>query len=221
MKALRDRKEAGERLAGRLAAYANRKDTTVLALPRGGVPVAFEVARLLQLPLDIFLVRKLGYPGHGELAFGAIASGGVQVLNEELLAASPLSEDVMCTVIERERQELERRETVYRGSRPPAAIANRFTVLIDDGLATGASMRAAIKALRLKSPRRIIAAIPVAPPSVYGTLKEADQVVCLMTPVDFFSVSQAYRHFPQVEDHEVRELLARAEEFEPDMIPQL
>ncbi len=206
-----DRFQAGRLLARRLLAYTDRPDVLVLTLPRGGVPVGFEVARALGAPLDVFVVRKLGVPGQEELAFGAIASGGARVLNDEVMSALALPNDVVETITRREERELARRERLYRGSRPAPAIAGKTCILVDDGLATGSSMRVAVKALRSGSPRRIVVAVPIAPPDTCRALgAEADEVVCAATPEPFYSVGTWYRDFPQTTDEEVRELLERA-----------
>jgi predicted phosphoribosyltransferase len=205
----RDRREAGRLLAARLAHYRGRPDVLVLALPRGGVPVGYEVARALGAPLDVFLVRKLGVPGHEELAMGAVASGGVQVLNDDVIAGLGLSERVVAAVTARELQELERRERLYRGARPPREVHGRTVILVDDGLATGATMRAAIHALRRRGAARIVVAVPVAPLPTCAELRaEADEVVCLFTPEPFFAVGLWYEDFTQTSDDEVRALLA-------------
>ena len=210
----RDRRDAGQRLAGELERYAGRPDVVVLALPRGGVPVAYEVARRLRAPLDVFVVRKLGVPGHEELAMGAIASGGVRVLNDEVVNALKLTEAEIADIETLERAELERRERLYRGDRPPLDVRGRTVILVDDGLATGASMRAAVAALRRLSPARIVIAVPVAEPSTCDSLtEEADDVVCAVTPVPFVAVGLWYHDFSQTTDEEVRALLERAEEF--------
>jgi putative phosphoribosyl transferase len=206
-----DRTEAGRLLAEKLAAYANRPNVQVLALPRGGVPVAYQVARALHAPLDVFLVRKLGVPGHEELAMGAIASGGAHVLNEDVVQALGISQDVLASVAAEELQELERRERAYRGNRPPPDVRGRTVILVDDGLATGSTMRAAIAALRQQGPRRIVVAVPVAAPETCAELQaEADAVVCGATPEPFFSVGLWYHDFSQTRDQEVRDLLERA-----------
>jgi predicted phosphoribosyltransferase len=205
----RDRREAGRLLAARLAPYRGRPDVLVLALPRGGVPVGYEVARALGAPLDVFLVRKLGVPGHEELAMGAVASGGVQVLNADVLAGLGLSDRVVAAVAARELQELERRERLYRGARPPRDVQGRTVILVDDGLATGATMRAAIHALRRRGAARIVVAVPVAPLQTCAELRaEADEVVCLVTPEPFLAVGLWYDDFTQTSDDEVRALLA-------------
>ena len=198
----------GERLAG----LAGQPDLLVLGLPRGGVPVAWEVARRLGAPLDVFVVRKLGFPGHEELAMGAIASGGVRVLNPEVIAYG-VSRAQIEQVTEKERRELERREQLFRGDRPPMRVADRTVVLVDDGLATGSTMRAAVRALRQERAGRIIVAVPVAAPSVCAEMKaEADEVVCAATPEPFRAVGLWYDDFVQTSDAEVRELLDGAGE---------
>lgn len=207
----RDRMEAGQLLAEKLRAYERRPDAIVLALPRGGVPVAYEVALSLALPLDVFVVRKLGVPGYRELAMGAIASGGVRVLNEDVLRAMPDASAMVAQVTTQETQELERRERNYREDRPPAEIGGRVVILIDDGLATGASMLAAIAALRKKAPTRIVAAVPVCPPDTLREVERvADETVALFAPDWFRGVGQFYEDFAQTSDEEVRLLLARA-----------
>lgn len=206
-----DRTQAGRLLGEALADYANRSDVVVLALPRGGVPVGFEVARMIDAPLDIMLVRKLGTPGQEELAMGAIASGGVCVLNPDIVAVIDISQETIEAVAATERQELERREQAYRGNKPPPAVENHCIILVDDGLATGASMLAAVSALRQRKPASIVVAIPVAPPDTVQRLKqEADDVVCLATPEPFSAVGRWYREFSQTSDDEVKSLLERA-----------
>lgn len=206
-----DRAEAGQLLAGRLSGYANRPGVVVLALPRGGVPVAYEVARALRAPLDVFLVRKLGTPGHEELAMGAIASGGVRVLNATVVRELGLPSAEIDRVAAREQEELERRERAYRDGRPPAGVRGRTVILVDDGLATGSTMRAAVRALRREGPSRIVVAVPVSAPQACDELGgEADEIVCLMTPEPFMAVGLWYRDFTPTTDDEVRDLLARA-----------
>ena len=206
----RNRTDAGRQLAEKLAAYANRPDVLVLALPRGGVPVAFELAHAFGAPLDVFLVRKLGVPGCEELAMGAVATGGVRVLNDEIVRGLGISEHEIDAVVARELRELSRRDRLYRGDRPPSDVAGRTVILVDDGLATGATMRAAVQALRQQQPGRIVAAVPTASPDTCQVLKaEADDVVCAMTPEPFFAVGHWYEDFTQTTDDEVRELLAR------------
>jgi predicted phosphoribosyltransferase len=206
-----DRADAGRQLARRLADYANDPDALVLALPRGGVPVAAEVAEALHAPLDVFLVRKLGVPGHAELAMGAIASGGVRVLNEDVIDSVRIPDDVIDQVAENEARELERRERLYRGDRPPVAARGKNVILIDDGLATGASMRAAVEGVRRHEPKKVIVAVPVAAPSTCEEIgRHADEIVCALTPEPFLAVGLWYEHFDQTTDEEVRELLERS-----------
>ncbi|MCG3161219.1 MAG: hypothetical protein JMDDDDMK_02370 [Acidobacteria bacterium] len=206
-----DRVEAGQILAESLDAYKNRPDVVVLALPRGGVPVAFEVARALNAPLDIFLVRKLGVPGHEELAMGAIASGGVRTINEDVTETLGIPDEVIDAVTAKEQQELERREHLYRDGRPPLDVRGRTVILIDDGLATGSTMRAAAAALRKQRPARIVVAVPVGAASTCDEFRrEVDEAICAVTPEPFFAISLWYRDFTQTTDDEVRDLLARA-----------
>ncbi len=206
-----DRFEAGRLLSPRLSQFANRNDVIVLGLPRGGVPVAFEVARILKSPLDVFVVRKLGVPGEEELAMGAIASSGIRVVNRSVVDALGITNDEIERVAMEQQTELERRDREYRNGRPMLEVRGRTAILVDDGLATGSSMRSAVAALRNRDPAQIVVAIPVAAPSVYEKLKsEADQVVCLATPEHFVSVGQWYLHFGQTSDEEVRELLGSA-----------
>jgi predicted phosphoribosyltransferase len=209
----RDRKEAGRYLAKELADYAGRTDVLVLALPRGGVPVAYEVARILGAPLDVFLVRKLGVPGHEELAMGAIASGGLVLLNQEMVRALGIGPNLINDVISTQRAELERRDRQYRGDRPPPDVRGKAVILIDDGLATGASMRAAVAALRQQHPARIVVAVPIAAPSTCAEFREeVDEIVCACTPEPFRAVGLWYEDFTQTTDGEVRDLLRRARE---------
>ena len=209
----RDRHDAGRRLAARLSTYANRPDVLVLALPRGGVPVGYEVAKALNVPLDVFLVRKLGVPGHEELAMGAIASGGVRVLNNEVVQAWHISPDVIEAVTADERRELARREQMYRDDRPAPEVRGKTVILVDDGLATGASMQAAVLAVRQKQPAEIVIAVPVASQETCDMLAEqVTEVICLHTPEPFYAVGLWYREFGQTTDDEVRELLNRARE---------
>jgi predicted phosphoribosyltransferase len=206
----RNRNEAGRLLAEKLTAYANRPDVLVLALPRGGVPVAYEVAGALGAPVDVFVVRKLGVPGYEELAMGAVATGGVRVLNDQIVQQLGLPEYVIDAVAAREQQELARRESVYRGGRRPADVRGRTVILVDDGLATGATMRAAVVALRQLQPARIVIAIPTASPETCEELKaEVDDIVCAITPEPFLAVGHWYEDFSQTTDREVRDLLAR------------
>jgi predicted phosphoribosyltransferase len=207
----RDRADAGRFLATKLMTYANRPDVLVLALPRGGVPVAYEVARTLRAPLDVFLVRKLGVPGHEELAMGALATGGLRVLNEDVVQALGIPEEVIASVVARERQELERRERLYRDDRPAPEVRGRVVILVDDGLATGSTMRAAVAALRQQRPARIVVAVPVGSPETCAELNaEADEAVCARTPEPFYAVGLWYDDFAQTTDDEVHDLLARA-----------
>lgn len=209
-----NRIEAGRLLAKKLGAYSNRPDVVVLALPRGGVPVASEVAQALNAPLDVFLVRKLGIPGHEELAMGAIASGNVRVLNNDVVDYLEISDDLIDQVAVREQRELERREKLYRGSSPPVAVTNRTVIVVDDGLATGATMRAAINALKKLRPARIIVAAPVAARGTCESFKdEVDSTcVCVMSPKSFHGVGLWYRDFSQTSDEEVCYLLKDARE---------
>jgi predicted phosphoribosyltransferase len=211
-----DRIDAGRQLAEQLLSYTGRDDVIVLGLPRGGVPVAYEVAQRLGVPLDVFVVRKLGVPGHEELAMGAIAPGGVRVLNEDVLHVIPNAQSIVEMVTAIEREELERREHNYRNDRPPPDLKSRIVILIDDGLATGATMRAAVAALRQQDAAEIIVAVPVGAPSTCHDLKNAaDEVICLQTPVAFIGVGQYYADFSQTTDEEVRELLAASPSKKP------
>jgi putative phosphoribosyl transferase len=207
----RDRTEAGQILATHVVPVVSDSKPLVLALPRGGVPVAFEVARALHAELDVFLVRKLGLPGHEELAIGAIASGGVRVLNRELIEELHISEDLINRVTAVEEEELKRREHLYRQNRPPVAVSGRTLIVIDDGLATGASMMAGIRALRPQNPRRIIVAVPVAAAETCNEFRaEADEIICPATPEPFGAVGAWYVDFSQTTDTEVRKLLEEA-----------
>jgi putative phosphoribosyl transferase len=206
-----NRKEAGIKLARLLIRYANRPDVIVLGVPRGGIPVAFEVATTLRAPLDIFVLRKLGVPGHEELAFGAIASGGVRVLDSDVINDRGLSQLDVELVTAEEKQELQRRERTYRGGRPRLDVQGFVVILVDDGIATGSSIRAAIRAIRQMNPARIVIATPVAPASACNRLRsEVDELVCAETPEYFYGVGQFYEDFSQVSDEEVKELLDRA-----------
>ncbi len=216
LKRFHDRHEAGQVLAKALSGYAGRPDVVVLALPRGGVPVAYEVARALDAPLDVFLVRKLGVPGQEELAMGAIASGGLRVLNPSVLSVLRVPDSVIDAVADRELAELERREQAYRDGRPPLDVRGKVAILVDDGLATGSTMRAAVAALRRLGPARIVVAVPVAAAATCAELRhEVDEVVCALTPEPFYAVGLWYEDFSQTTDDEVRELLARRREETP------
>jgi putative phosphoribosyl transferase len=206
-----NRSEAGRFLATKLSRYSGRDDVIVLGLPRGGVPVAYEVASVLRVPLDVFIVRKLGVPGFEELAVGAIASGGVRVLNEDVMRALPNANEIVEAVTQRETAEVLRREEKYRDGRAAPEIRGKTIILIDDGLATGATMRAAVKALRQRGVAKIVVAVPVGPPDTCREFEdEADEVVCASAPEFFQAVGQYYEDFSQTSDQEVRDLLARA-----------
>ncbi len=211
MMKFRDRIEAGQRLAARLTKYANRADVLVLALPRGGVPVGYEVAQELNAPLDVFVVRKLGVPGHEELAMGAIASGGVRVLNRSVVEGLNIPEHVIDAAAARELHELERRERAYRDDRPAPEVQGRTVILVDDGIATGSTMRAAVEALRQLAASHIVVATPTAALSTVREMRpDVDELVAVMTPADFAGVGQWYEDFSQTTDEEVRDLLERA-----------
>jgi putative phosphoribosyl transferase len=211
-----DRADAGRQLARRLPAYAGRPDLVVLGLPRGGVPVAYEVARELRAPFDVFLVRKLGVPGHPELAMGAIAEGGVEVLNDDIIHDLAIPQKIVQQVAVRERMELERRDVLYRGGRPLPAVRGRTVVLVDDGLATGSTMQAAVTALQRLEPARIVVAVPVGARDTCDRLgRFADEVVCLIAPEPFQAVGLWYEEFTQIADDEVKRLLTLAEPPEP------
>jgi putative phosphoribosyl transferase len=215
LRQFRDRRDAGRQLADKLTAYADRPDTLILALPRGGVPVASEVARALRAPLDVFVVRKLGLPGHEELAMGAVATGGVRVLNDQVVSQLRVPPSVIDAVTEREREELARREREYRDNRPAPDVRGKTVILVDDGLATGATMHAAIAALRQQGPARIVVAVPTAAPETCDAQRaEVDDVVCAITPEPFHAVGLWYLDFSQTTDDEVRELLAQAARVE-------
>jgi predicted phosphoribosyltransferase len=206
----RDRVEAGELLAAKLAEYRDRDDVIVLALPRGGVPVAREVARTLGVPFDVYVVRKLGVPGHEELAMGAIATGGVRQVNRDVVEALGIPGNVIDAVAERELRELERREQAYRGNRAPMPLTSKTVLLVDDGLATGSTMRAAVMAVRQQQPARVVVAVPVGAPSTCAELAaEADDVVCVRTPDPFVAVGLWYRDFTPTTDYEVCALLEK------------
>ncbi len=206
-----DRRDAGRQLAARLTQFGGRRDVIVLALPRGGVPVGYEVARALGAPLDVFLVRKLGVPGREELAMGAIASGGVRVVNQEVVRALGIPPEVIDQVAADEERELGRREREYRDGRPAPQVAGRVVLLVDDGLATGSTMRAAVLALRQMAPAAVVAAVPVGAPETCAAMNEvADDTVCAYTPEQFAAVGLWYQDFSQTTDEEVRQLLADA-----------
>ena len=204
-----DRREGGRALAVALGASARVPGVVVLALPRGGVPVGYEVAMALEAPLDVFIVRKLGFPGHPELAMGAIASGGACVLNETLVARAGISDEVIARVAARELEEIARRQREYRGARPPLSLRGRTVILVDDGLATGATMRVAVEAVREQAPARLVVGVPVAAPDTCREMRDvADEVVCAITPEPFRAVGHWYEDFEQTTDDEVRDLLA-------------
>lgn len=206
-----DRADAGRILASKLTGHKDRTGTLILALPRGGVPVAREISRALNLPIDVFVVRKLGVPGHEELAMGAIASGGSRFINDEVVEQLGITSETIEAVAAREYNELLRRERLYRGGRSAPDIHNKIVILVDDGLATGSSMRAAIRAIRQQHPTRILVAVPTAAAETCDTLrKEVDEVVCPDTPEPFYAVGASYRRFDQITDEEVRDLLLRA-----------
>jgi putative phosphoribosyl transferase len=206
-----DRRDAGRQLAARLPSYAGRDDIIVLALPRGGVPVGFEVATALRAPLDVFVVRKLGIPWHEELAMGAIASGGVRILDHDLIRAAQVSDADVEKITATEKAELERRERQYRGARPFPDLSGKTVILVDDGLATGATMRAAVEALRLEGPSRVVVAVPVAAPETCAAFRAiTDDIICAATPDPFRAVGLWYDDFSQTTDEEVHELLARS-----------
>ncbi|MEW6737735.1 MAG: phosphoribosyltransferase [Acidobacteriota bacterium] len=206
-----DRSDAGKRLATRLMSYANDPDVIILALPRGGVPVAYEIAEALNAPLDVFLVRKLGVPGHRELAMGAIASGGVCVINDDVVNYLNIPDEVIDRVSQEETQELYRREFLYRHGRAMPELPGRTIILVDDGLATGSSMRVAVKALKLAKPSRIVVAVPVAAPTTCNDFKdEVDEIICLETPESLQAIGLWYKDFSQTTDTQVQELLERS-----------
>ena len=207
----RDRSEAGQKLAQKLKAYANRQDVLVLGLPRGGVPVAFEVAQALNAPLDVFLVRKLGVPGQNEFAMGAIASAGVRILNQKVITGLNISSEAIARTAAQAQRELERREYLYRGDRPPLDLRDRTIILVDDGMATGATMHAAAIAIRKKQPKQIIAAVPVSASEACDKLQvEVDEIICAETPRPFVAVGVWYRYFSQTTDAQVQNLLQMA-----------
>jgi putative phosphoribosyl transferase len=206
-----DRAEAGRILASKLSAYSNRNDVIVLGLPRGGVPVASQVAQALHAPLDVFVVRKLGTPWNSELAMGAIASGGVQVLDLSIVKELCVTEEAIQEVVDIEHRELERRERLYRGNRPPLDLAHKTVILVDDGIATGSSILAAVSAIRRRQAARVVVAIPVAPASGCSAIRmEADEVISVAEPEMFLAVSQWYENFSEISDEDVRMLLEEA-----------
>jgi putative phosphoribosyl transferase len=206
----RDRTHAGRELGSKLLEYADKPDVIVLALPRGGVPVGFEVAAALHAPLDVFIVRKLGVPGHEEYAMGAIATGGVRVLDERVVRATGVTRAQLDAVTAVEQRELERRERQYRGDRPPPDVAGRTAILVDDGLATGSTMRAAVEALREEGAARVVVGVPIAPPETCDAFRDiVDDIVCARTPEPFYAVGLWYEDFSQTTDEEVHELLSR------------
>jgi predicted phosphoribosyltransferase len=209
----RDRRDAGRQLARLLDRYANQPDVLVLGLPRGGVPVAYEVAVALAAPLDVFLVRKLGVPGHEELAMGAIASGGVRVLNAELVADLKIMEDRLDAVVAREAAELARRDRLYRGDRPPPNVEGKTVIVVDDGLATGSTMLAAIAALHPQRPARLVCAVPISSRTVCEEIRgQVDEMICAATPDSFYAVGVWYEDFRPTSDDEVQALLRQAGE---------
>jgi putative phosphoribosyl transferase len=215
-----DRTDAGRKLAAKLLAYADCPNLLVLALPRGGVPIAYEVARALHAPLDVFIVRKLGVPWNEELAMGAIATGGVRVLNQHVIDRGNIPGWVVDDVAEQEQEELERRERLYRGDRPAADIRDRTIILVDDGLATGSTMRAAAIALQQMKPVKIVVAVPVSPPETCEAFRsEVDEVICAITPEPFIAVGAWYSDFSQTSDEEVRQLLEQASRGQHDHSP--
>jgi len=209
-----NRREAGQQLAQELSGYADREDVIVLGLPRGGVPVAFEVAKALGAPLDVFVVRKLGFPGNPELAMGAIASGDVRVMNQNVVRTIGVSDKAIERVIKEEREKLKEREEIYRGARPRVDLEGKTVLLIDDGLATGATMRAAVRALRQHNPEKIVVAVPTAPPETCAEFKKiVDEIICVTTPRMFMGVGGAYRDFSQTTNQQVRDMLEKASEL--------
>ncbi|TFE70696.1 phosphoribosyltransferase [Methylacidiphilum caldifontis] len=211
-----DRKEAGRLLAEELLEYGGKPDVVVLALPRGGVEVGFVISKILKLPLDIFVVRKIGVPWQEELAMGAIASGGIQVLNQAVINSLNIDEETIREVTARELQELHRRENLYRRELPPLLLENKRVILVDDGIATGSTIRAAVAAIRKLSPKEIVVAVPVAPPRAFEEMKKvADKVIILMTPEEFFGVGQWYENFSQLSDWDVCSLLRESRKETP------
>jgi putative phosphoribosyl transferase len=214
MKDFKNREDAGKKLARKLENYSDHQDLVVLGLPRGGVPVAFEVTKALSCPLDVFVVRKLGTPQNPELAMGAIASGNVRVMNDEVVRRSGVSDEEIDRVAKKEQEALEKRESIYRGARPEIDLEGKTVILVDDGLATGATMRAAVRALKEHQPGKIVVAVPTAPPDTCQAFQsEVDEVICLETPRPFFGVGGSYKNFSQTTNEEVREYLEKAEQF--------
>jgi predicted phosphoribosyltransferase len=206
-----DRADAGRILASKLTNYKGRIDTVILALPRGGIPVAYEIGKELGVPVDVFVVRKLGVPGQEELAMGAIATGGMRIINYDVVEQLGINQETIDAVTDQERKELRRREQLYRGERPPREIRGRSVILVDDGIATGSTMRAAIAALRQLGPARIVVAVPVASPETCQQIgAEVDEIICAATPQSLHAISQGYERFEQTTDEEVRDLLGRA-----------
>lgn len=213
MRKFRDRREAGQLLAEELKKYADNPDALLLCLPRGGVPVGHEIARQLHIPFDVFVVRKLGLPGHEELAMGAVASGGGRVLNQEVIRRAEVSDETIEEVARNETKELERREREYRGGRSGATLKNKTVILVDDGVATGSTMFAAIEAVRQHGPERLVVAVPTMPGDTLEALKQkADEVVAVMAPENFMAVGQWYENFSQTTDQEVKDILQNARE---------
>ncbi len=223
-----DRKEAGKLLAAKLITYANKQNVIVLALPRGGVPVGFEIAQALLVPLDVIVVRKLGVPGQEELAMGAIATGGVRILNKDIVQFLDIPNEMIDEIAMNEQKELERREHLYRGDRPAYTVNGHTVILVDDGIATGATMHAAVTALKQQQPSRIIIAVPTAAPSTCDELaNEVDELVCLIRPEPFIAVGYWYKQFSQTSDEEVRDLLEQVNhgfptaQQKPQMRPEI
>jgi len=210
MHKFKDRKEGGEQLGAKLKAYANNPDVLILGLPRGGVPVAFEISKALHAPLDAFIVRKLGVPGQSELAMGAIAMGDIRVFNEDIIQRLGISPEEIEEVTAREARELERRDKLYRKGRPVPELKNRIVILVDDGLATGATMHAAVDAVKKKDPKKIIVAIPVAPEDTVRAFEKEVNVICLSTPQVFYAIGEWYESFAQTTDEEVIAILERS-----------
>jgi predicted phosphoribosyltransferase len=221
MTVFQDRRDAGRQLARKLERYVGAANVLVLGLPRGGVPVAFELAMYLAAPLDVLVVRKLGVPGHEEVAMGAIASGGIEVVEQDIVDRSGITNERFQAVVDAERKELDRREKAFRGGRPPLDVTGKIAIVVDDGLATGSSMAAALDALRTRAPARLVAAVPLAPPDRCKALQaRADEMICLVTPPRMYAVGVWYRDFTQTTDQEVRTLLASAAHAVPGKAPR-